>query len=250
MIETEWHDGIAEIRLARPPVNALDPGLVTELRAGLRARIDAGAGAVVLAGLPGVFSAGLDLPRLLELGRDDLHAFWLDLFGLLEDLASAPVPVVAALSGHSAAGGTLLALFCDHRVMACGDYRVGLNEVRAGLVVPGAIRGALVRLVGRRAAERHLLEGRLLGPDEAHRLGLVDAVVAPGGVVARALEWARERLSLPARAFRENRRLLRADLVGLFADRANVDVDAFTEEWFRDDTQRALRSLVAQFRER
>ena len=244
----EWHDAVAELRLARAPVNALDPALVAALRERLAAAIDDGAGAVVISGRPGVFSAGLDLPVLLELAPDELRAFWSGLFGLLEDLARSPVPVVAAMTGHSAAGGSILALFCDYRIMARGAFRIGLNEVQAGLVVPGVIRGALARLVGPYRAERHLLAGELVDPERAAGIGLVDELAEPDAVTGRALAWCRRHLALPAHAFAENRRLLRADLAALFDDRRNVDIDAFAEHWFRDDTQRALHALVEQFR--
>jgi enoyl-CoA hydratase/carnithine racemase len=248
-VERAWHDTVAVLRLARPPVNALSPELVASTRTAIASATEAGAGAIVVTGLPGIFSAGLDLPRLLELDAGSLRAFWEDLFGLLEDLARSPVPVVAALSGHSAAGGTILALFCDYRITAAGDFRIGLNEVQAGLVVPGAIRGALARLVGPYRAERHLLAGELVAPAEAERIGLVDELVRPDELLEGALAWCRHHLALPQHAFAENRRLLRSDLAALFDHADNLDVDAFAEHWQRPETRRALEALVAGFRD-
>lgn len=235
--------------MARSPVNALSPELVGTLREAIASAQDDGAAAIVLSGMPGVFSAGLDLPRLLQLEAGPLRAFWQDLFGLLEAIARSPVPVVAALTGHSAAGGSILALFCDYRIMARGEFRIGLNEVQAGLVVPGAIHGALARLVGPYRAERHLLAGELIDPEQAERIGLVDELADPDAVAASAVAWCRRHLALPAHAFAENRRLLRSDLAGLFDDRANLDIDAFADHWFREDTQHALHALVARFRD-
>jgi len=79
------------------------------------------------------------------------------------------------------------------------------------------------------------------------RFGLVDELADPEAVVGRALDWCRRHLRLPQHAFAENRRLLRRDLVTLFDDRRNLDVDAFAEHWFRDETQRALHDLVEGF---
>ena len=247
-VKRERRDGVAELRLDRPPVNALDPTLVDALRDGLAEAFAGDAGAVVLRGRTGVFSAGLDLPALLALDDGDLRGFWQGLFGLLEDLARAPVPVVAALTGHSAAGGSIIALFCDYRVMARGDFRIGLNEVQAGLVVPAAIRAALARLTGPYRAERHLLAGALVDPAEAQAMGLVDELAEPEAVVDRAHAWCSAHLALPAHAFVENRRLLRADLAGLFDTGGGLDVDAFMAHWRRDDTQQALQRLVSGFR--
>ena len=246
MIENQWHGEIAELRLARPPVNALDPGLVGALREALQARVSEGARAVVLSGGPGLFSAGLDVPALIRLDRAQMHDFWSGFFGLLEDVAACPVPIVAALTGHSPAGGTVVALFCDYRVLARGDFGVGLNEVAVGLVVPGVIRRALARQIGAYAAERHLVAGQLLDPETALARGLVDELADPGATVERALEWCRAHLALPPPALHETRRLARRDLVELFADPDNVDVGRFCDHWFRDETQQALQQLVAR----
>ena len=103
---------------------------------------------------------------------------WELFFQLLRDLAFAELPIAAALTGHSPAGGTVLALFADHRVMAEGPYLVGLNEVQVGIPVPEVLHRALVHVVGIRQAERLAVGGLLLGPADALRCGLVDEVVA------------------------------------------------------------------------
>src|SRR5882757_9439535 len=144
---------------------------------------------MVLSGAPGRFSGGLDLPELLQLGPSELRAMWTGLFGLIRAIATSPVPVVVALTGHSPAGGTILALFADYRIMAAGAYKVGLNEVQVGLPVPEVLLRGLAHLVGSRQAERLAVGGILLGPEEALRLGLVDEVAPLDEVVPRAVGW-------------------------------------------------------------
>jgi enoyl-CoA hydratase/carnithine racemase len=123
-----------------------------------------GAAALVLSGSPGLFSAGLDIPVLLQLDRDAMRTFWHGFFGLCAALARSPIPVAAAVTGHSPAGGAVLALFCDYRVMARGEYRIGLNEVQVGLTVPDCIQAALRRLVGVAFAHHGFEEHRLDEP--------------------------------------------------------------------------------------
>ena len=89
MIETTEHDDVREIRLARPPVNALDPALLQATRAALGAAVADGKRAVVLSGAPGLFSGGLDVPALLRLPRDGIRAAWNDFFGLMRDIATS-----------------------------------------------------------------------------------------------------------------------------------------------------------------
>ena len=161
LIETTLHGAVHELRLARAPVNALDPALCEALTQALADAVAAGAQGIVLAGGPKVFSAGLDVPYLLSLGNDQeaLLRSWTLFFEAARALAACPVPVVAALAGHSPAGGCVLALCCDYRVMAEGPYRIGLNETQVGLVAPEGIQSLLARMVGPHRAERLLVAG-------------------------------------------------------------------------------------------
>ena len=94
-----------------------------------------------------------------------------DFFRLMRALAASPIPTVAAITGHAPAGGAVLSIFCDARVMAEGDFRIGLNEVQVGLSLPRVIHTALVRVVGERQAERLGVGGLLVPAGEALRIG-------------------------------------------------------------------------------
>ncbi|GAB4189414.1 MAG: enoyl-CoA hydratase/isomerase family protein [Wenzhouxiangellaceae bacterium] len=240
------NNDICQIELQRPPVNALNPQLIDELRAALETQIENGARGIILTGREGLFSAGLDIPELLQLDCEGISRFWQGFFGLLECLARSPIPVVAAISGHSPAGGTVLTLFCDYRVMAAGDYKLGLNEVQVGLVVPPVIQRSLVRLIGPHAAERHMVTGDMIDAARALELGMVDELAPPAQCADRARQWLEYHLRLPAHAMSETRRLARADLAGLFDDPTELGIERFVNLWFREDTQTALRALVAK----
>jgi enoyl-CoA hydratase/carnithine racemase len=243
LIEIVEHGDIREIRLARPPVNALDPGLVDT---GLRAFDEAFAArtrAVVLSGQPGMFSAGLDVPALLRLDREQIARFWVAFLALQKRIAASPVPVIAAITGHCPAGGTVLTLYCDHRIVARGNYRMGLNEVQVGLCAGPIIHRAFERVVGARNAARLLVRGALLGPEEALAAGLVDEVTEPQDVVPRAIAHARELVALPTGAVARTRALVRADLVALFDARERQFAAEANEVWFDPETQRQLRAL-------
>ena len=178
-VETHAFDGgIVEIKLARAPVNALDPALCTQLRQALRAAVDSGARGIVLSGGEKVFSAGLDVPHLLSLGedREALKAAWQSFFDTALALAESPVPVAVAMAGHAPAGGCVLALCCDYRVMAEGAFKIGLNEVQVGLCPGPVIYAVLRRMVGPRHADQLISSGLLLSPAQALEVGLVDRV--------------------------------------------------------------------------
>lgn len=250
MLELLRHDRIHEIRLARPPVNALNPALVRKLRETLQAAPAEGAGAVLLSGQSGIFSAGLDLSELLTLDRDAFGTFWRDFFALCATLARSPIPIAAAIGGHSPAGGAVLAILCDYRVMARGDYRIGLNETQVGLLVPECIQLALRRLIGPRQAERLLVTGAMLDPQAALALGMVDELTEPEATVAGAQAWLEGLLALPAHAVAATRRLARADLHSAFVDLERLPIEDFLDHWFAAETQAVLQALVARLKSR
>lgn len=196
LIETQDVGAIRCIRMARPPVNALNPDLCRALIAALETAYSDGVLGVVLAGNPKIFSAGLDVPYLLSLG-DDRRALldaWQAFFGVARLLAESRIPVAAAITGHSPAGGCVLALCCDYRVMArsvdpAKPFAIGLNETQVGLVVPEGVQKLMRRVVGRHRTERLLVSGEMIPAERAHELGLVDELAEGEQVEARAIAW-------------------------------------------------------------
>jgi enoyl-CoA hydratase/carnithine racemase len=186
----------------------------------------------------------------MQLDRATFRTFWIDFFGLCAALARSPIPVVAAITGHAPAGGAVLSIMCDYRVMARGAFKIGLNEVQVGLSVPECIQAALRRLVGTYRAERLLVAGAMIDAEAAHAIGFVDELVEPDIVVSRGLIWLDELLKLPVHAMRETRRMARADLAALFADPAALPVEDFLDSWFAAETQTVLKALVARLQSR
>ena len=245
MLNIISHGSIREINLARAPVNALNLGLLQALRAALEESVTAGAHGVVLSGAPGLFSAGVDIPALMACDREGVRTFWKELFAVCAAMARSPIPLVAAVTGHSPAGGAVLALFCDYRVMAHGAFKIGLNEVQVGLTVPECIQFALRRVVGNHRAERLLVAGAMLESSAALDCGFVDELVDVDHVVARSISWMEELLTFPQHAMRATRALARADLANVFADPDALPLDAFTDAFLHPDTQFVLQQWMA-----
>ena len=244
MIKKIDHGAIRELQLDRPPANALSPDLILALRKAIQVAPGEDARALILSGAPGRFSGGLDVPLLLGLNRSAMADLWRDFYGLLGAIAGSTVPIVAAITGHAPAGGTVLALFCDWRVMAEGDYKIGLNEVQVGISLPPVILAGLRRLVGPRQAERLAVSGELISPQEAIRLGLVDELTSPEKVVDRALERCQRLVALPTEAMTSTRRGARADLVAIFEGNLEPELQRVIEGWWSPSTQGTLRALA------
>jgi len=246
LIEIQDHGPIRELKLARPPANALDLALCTALHEAIDTAIADGVHGIVLAGGPRLFSGGLDVPYLLSLSDTaSLREAWGAFLSVARALAAAPVPVAAAIGGHAPAGGCVLALCCDYRVMASGPYRIGLNETQVGLIAPDGIQRVMRRTIGARQAERLLVGGLTVESDEALRLGLVDELADIEEVPRRARDWLASLLALPRAPMLETRAIARADLIEAMSEQ-HIQLDRFVDSWTAPDTQAGLRALVSR----
>ncbi len=253
MLEIVDHGVVREVRMARPPANALSPELVVALEAALAEAPVAGARAIVLSGAPGLFSAGLDVPALLALDRPGVEAAWDRFLALVARLTTSSVPIAAAITGHATAGGCVLPLYCDARFMARGrivkdgafqEFRIGVNEVAVGLPMPSVIFPALARIVGERNAEKMCVTAELLPASEAYRIGLVDELLPLEETVGRAISWCRALTELPPQAFARTRAQAREGLVAAVDAARAANPRAFVDDWFGAEAQMALSALV------
>ncbi len=252
LIETQDVGAIRAIRMARPPVNALNPELCRSLIAALETAYSDGVLGVVLAGNPKIFSAGLDVPYLVSLGDDRSAVLeaWQAFFGVARLLAESRIPVAAAITGHSPAGGCVLALCCDYRVMArsadpAKPFAIGLNETQVGLAVPEGIQKLMRRVVGGHRTERLLVTGEMIPAERAFDLGLVDELADGEHVEARAIAWQQSLLKLPRQPMLQTRAIAREDVVEAMSPESIV-VEAFVDGWWEPDTQVAMKALVAK----
>ncbi len=250
MIDSIDHGSVRELRLNRPPANALSPELVQALMRAVDQAPKQGARALVLSGSPGRFCGGLDVPLLLTLDKPSLTAMWRNFYSMMCVMAACPVPMAAAITGHAPAGGTVLTLFADYRIVAEGDWKLGLNEVAVGLTLPPVIFLALRRLVGAHQAERLAVSGSLIPPPEALRIGLVDEIVAADKVIDRAVEWCQGLIALPKSSMTATRGQARSDLVKLFEHSFANELEDVLDMWWDDDTQATLRALVERLKKK
>jgi enoyl-CoA hydratase/carnithine racemase len=249
MIDIIPHDsGITELRIARPPVNLIDVGVLKSLRHALAEADGAGQRGIILSGAPGVFSSGVDLSALVGGDYEAVREYWQQVFLLASEMAQSRQPIFAAITGHCMAAGALLAVFCDYRVMAQGSWQVGLNEVRVGVALPDCFQLAVRRVVGALQAERLLVFGRMLSPQQALEVNLVDELAEPAQVVAKARERLQELLSVPPQALASMRAIARRDLCDVFADVDALPVGEFVDAFLQPETQQALRHVASRMR--
>ena len=190
-VRLEVDDGVAVVRLDRPPANAIDLQVGRELGSAFgEASERDDVGAVVVWGGPKLFAAGADIKAMAELGSDEIQPVVAALGNALDVLEVMPKVSIAAINGFALGGGFELALAADLRYLA-EDGAVGQPEIRLG-VIPGAGgTQRLTHLVGPGRARELMFTGRRVDADEALRLGLVELLVRPEDLFSRAVEDAR-----------------------------------------------------------
>lgn len=242
--ELETNGGIATVALARGKVNAISRGVVDELRSRFEAaEADPAVRAVVLTGRRPFFSFGFDVPEFLSFSKADFAAYLTAFTELYTYLFLYPKPVVAALNGHAVAGGCMLALACDRRVMATGKARIALNEITFGSSIFAGSTEMLRFQVGNGAAARILYSGTMFSAEEALNLGLVEALDSEEKVVERARTMATELGSRHASAFRSIKALLRRPVAEEMRRREQGSIAEFVEIWYSPSTWAELQKI-------
>jgi len=246
MLERTIHGEILELRLDRPPANALSPELIETLIGAIEAAPAGGAAAIVLSGRPGMFTGGLDLPLLVTLDDAGMERAVRLFLEALRTLARCPVPIAAAITGHSPAGGAVFSQHCDWRVMARGEFMIGFSEAQLGIAMPKMIQDVLALRVGWNRATELCLTGRLIGPEEALAAGLVDELAGPDETVARAVAWLERLIRLPRRPSAVTRGHARQAMIAAIEASFERDVEEFLESWNLPETRRAVEAMVAR----
>lgn len=245
MLERDLTDGILTIRMAHGKVSALDLDLCQAMLGAFEdAAADDDVGTVVLTGTGSIFSAGVDLPRMISAGGDYIQEFVEALDAALRAVFVFPKPVVAAVNGHAIAGGAILTFACDHRLMSGG--RIGVPELLVGVPFP-AIALAIVRFA---MPSQHLQPmiyfGRTIEAADAKHIGLIDETPAADELLPRAQAVARTFASIPRDAFRLTKRQLREPYLRDASHIAVASADEIDAVWAAPATHEHIRQYLAK----
>ena len=207
MIRRDDHDGIAVLRIEHGKANVLDLELCNAI---VESFDDAGeARAVVLTGAGRIFSAGVDLFRVVEEGRSYVEAFLPAMCRTFERVFAHPAPVVAAANGHAIAGGCLLVAAADQRLMAEGSARIGIPELQVGVPFPPVALEIMRFSTPPQHFQTVVYRAETYEPPAALALGLLDEIVDPGALLDRALAVAGRLASVRAETFAITKREVR-----------------------------------------
>jgi enoyl-CoA hydratase len=245
MFDLTHRGRVAVLRMTHGKANALDLEFCEALRAQIESCLQSGAGALVITGQGKMFSAGVDLPRLVAGGAAYVRAFLPAMNTAFEALFAFPKPLVVAINGHAIAGGCVMAGCADYRVMAHEPGRIGIPELLVGVPFP------VVPLeIMRFAAPPHHLQaliyrGLTLTAGDALQHGLIDLVAGADRVLEEAVAVAESLAAVPVDAFVLTKRLLREPARQRMRDGAGTDA-IVQKAWESEPILTAIRDYVAR----
>ncbi len=241
MIRREDHGDIRIITMERGKGNALSPEFLAELQQVLDEERKALPRGLVLTGSGEFFCSGLDVEALGGLNHSQIRGVLHQLYGVCRDLFAFPRPVIAAVNGHAIAGGALLALACDQRLMAQGEGKFGLNESQLGLSVPPSLVEMCRYTLSRPLLEKLMYGGQVYPAFKAYDMGVLDELVEGEQLVedsaAAVHHW-----TSSVSAFAEIKSRLKAPTLDAMAS-AHLEDESWVTCWFRPDAQRRLKEL-------
>jgi enoyl-CoA hydratase len=245
MIETSDLNGVRLLRLAHRKASALDLELVIALREAIERAAADPVRAIVLTGTGSIFCAGVDLFRVADGGPDYVRRFLAAFRELMFALFSVDRPLVTAANGHAIAGGAVLTALGDVKLMATGTGRFGYTELLVGVPFPPAALEAIRFATSPERLQTMLLTGVTWAAEQTLAHGLVDELVAPEQLTARALEIANQLGRVPHATFAETKRHLRAPTLTRMHEYEQAYGDEVIEIWASEATRASVRAYLA-----
>lgn len=243
--ECAINDGIAKIVLARGKVNAINEKVVEELTERLNELSqNPDVKSVVLTGTGRFFTFGFDIPEFLGYPKDDFIRYLTKFTDLYRLIFMYPKPVIASLNGHTIAGGCMLAIACDYRIMVSGKARISLNEINFGSSLFAGSVDLLKMWLGQRPAEIAAYTGAMYSAEEALKLGLVDEVCSEPELESETEKAARNFGEKDPDAFASIKKLLRSQLADEIKTRESQSILDFVDIWYSEKTWRNLQNKV------
>ncbi|HEY0055331.1 MAG TPA: enoyl-CoA hydratase/isomerase family protein [Pedobacter sp.] len=242
-------DGIALLTLDYKKSNVIGSEMVMELKNMLQSiENDDNIFGLILTGKDDFFSAGLDFIELFDYSEEQIKYFWEQYFALIYQLTAFKKPLIAAINGHAPAAGTVISLCCDYRIMAEGEFQIGLNEVALGLIVPNSFFQLYASCIGTQKAHRFILEGTLMFPQEAMDIGLVDEVGKQESVINLAVKQMKKYLQYNKLVWQETKLNLRKNLTFAVQPHQPDIIKRILEEWWAPYNRSILRTIIQNFK--
>lgn len=243
-VHSSTEDDIATVTLQRGKVNALNEPMVEEIGDLFRTlEMDSAVKSIIFTGTGKFFSFGFDVPEFLQYPKEDFINYLEKFTNLYTYLFQFPKPVIAALNGHTIAGGCMLATACDVRIMASGKGKISLNEITFGAPVFAGSAEMLRFCVGSRNAQAILYSGAMYSAEDAFQLGLVDQVSSENALTDDARKVAKEFAGKDSAALSSIKKLLRKPVAEEMVQREKDYILEFADIWYSETTREKIERI-------
>ncbi len=237
-------NGLATITLSRGKVNALNEPMVEQINSCFDdLEQDSAVKAIILTGQGKFFSFGFDIPEFLGYSKESFLRYLTKFTSLYSRMFLYPKPIIAALNGHTIAGGCMLALACDYRIMVTEKAKISLNEINFGSSVFAGCVEMLRYCVGSKNAEKVLFSGAMYSAEVASELKLVDQTTSYENLKQEAIRVAKDFAAKDHAAFRSMKGLLRKQIAAEMTRREKDSISEFTEIWYSENTWKNLKEI-------
>ncbi|MGD2089505.1 MAG: enoyl-CoA hydratase/isomerase family protein [Candidatus Aminicenantes bacterium] len=249
MINLDYQDKVMVVKLNRGVINALNLELVHRLSEAFgKAKNDPDVHGLVLGSSnEKFFCIGFDIPGLYELNQEDFSRFYRAFNNMCLELYTLPKPTTAAITGHATAGGCILAICCDYRLIAEGKKLMGLNEIKLGVPVPYLADCILHSIVGVRYARDIIESGDFYRHEQSLKMGVVDQILPLEQVRSLAVEKVQLLGSINQQAYALIKRNRVETIEAKFLACREEKQEAFIQCWYSLQARQKLKEAIEKF---
>jgi enoyl-CoA hydratase/carnithine racemase len=248
-VKLEYRGPVALVVLNRSVTNALNLEFVNSLADVLeRLKQDEKFHSIVVtSSSEKFFSIGFDIPQLFALSRDDFAVFYRSFNRLCLNLYVFPKPTIAAITGHAVAGGCIIALCCDYRIIAQGKKKMGLNEIKLGVPIPYPADLVLHQIAGARHAREIVNTGEFYLPQTLKEMGVVDAVLPLDQVQTMAVEKATLLGGFLQKTYATIKKNRIESVEERILSKLKEKEEIFLDLWFSEEARKRLKQAMEKF---
>ena len=245
-------DNYAIVQLSRGKVNAVNLRMVEELTSVFQSfEKDDTVNGVIITGQPQFFTAGLDVIELYDYNEETIKSMFIQFGELYAQMAKFPKPLIAAITGHAPAAGTVLSIPCDYRVMADGEkYTIGLHEIKVNIGLSEDVINGYAFWLGEGLATRYLLKGKLMNAQEAHAVGFVDEVCPLENVLEKAEQQMLQYLKAEPQIFQSIKLKTRKYWLESFNKNREEELNESLEIWWKPEVRAKMKGFVERLTKR
>ncbi|CAH2090947.1 unnamed protein product [Euphydryas editha] len=240
------NDGVAILTMQRPPVNSLNLDLLKEISKSLdEVAKNKSKGLILTSSSPTVFSAGLDIMEMYKPDFKRAEEFWTTLQDVWFKLFGSNFVTAAAINGHAPAGGCLLSMSCEYRVMVSGKFTIGLNETALGIVAPTWFMDTMCHTIPMREAEYALTTARMFTVDEALKVRLIDETATDkADAISKCKDFIEKFDNIPPLARAITKQKIRQGPIERLQKNRKADLDEFLSYLKHPKVQQSLEMYI------